>query len=387
MAVVSLNGVALAYVQATFDQLASDAGAKFGNRVFKSELEGLRAILTRTAPAIQPQEVLNQIRQMSMDKREKYKGVIDYVTFHWPHLVPGGLNAVADPRAIFGTTFAQEYSLMLPNQDHVDLIYGATAGRGLPPYTGLGARICDDFNNAANIGTGLAFGRTWGGQGVLNATVSSARQTAQTAAAVPGIVGGINQATRQAHVQGLLASRMDPSQALAMPQAKLQKDLQKTAAQIQAANMFPAGDKRIQKHMWAHARMVKGVRRACKGGIAMVASMTAYRAVTAKVHFILDALGDLGALAMKKPLNAGGDYVAITTSELDFCHRYWNDPIFPLAQVVKFYVNGDRVIAPWEGDWQINDFNGNPVTSNQEAWRRYALARDLRSTPKPFPRM
>jgi|EndMetStandDraft_4_1072995.scaffolds.fasta_scaffold41980_2 hypothetical protein len=386
MAVVSVNGAPLAFVQGTFDQLAADAGAKFGNKLFKSELEGLRALLTRAAPPVQPQEIVFAIRQMAMDKRQKYKRVIDYVVFNWPHMVAGGLTAVADPRSTYGTTFAQEYGMMLPAQDNVDLIYGATAGRGLPPYTGLGARICDNFNNAANIGTGLAFGRAWGGQGVLNATVNSATQVIQLATATPGLVDGISQATRQAHVNGLMASRMDPTRALTMPKSKLKKDLQKTGAQIQAANMLPANDSRIEKHMFAHARMVKGVRRACKGGIAMVASLAGYRAVNAKVHFILDALGDLGALAMKEALHAGGDYVAITTSELDFCHRYWNDPVYPLAHVVKFYVNGDRVIAPWEGDWQINDFNGNPVTSNEEAWRRYSLAHDLRSVRKPFPR-
>lgn len=385
MAIVSINGAPLAFVQATFDQLAAAEGAKFGNKLFTSSLQVLRDLLTRNAPPVQRQEIIYAIERIPMEKRQKYKAVIDYVVFHWPNLVPGANVAVADPRVNYGTTFAQEYSLMLPG-DYQDLIYGVNSARILPPYTGLGARICDDFNNAANIGTGLAFGRAWQGVGVLNTTVTGATQSIQNSANAPGIVGGITQATRQAHVQALMASRLNPTAALQMPTSKLKKDQHLTSGQIQQANNLPVNDRRIEKHVWAHARMVKAVRRSCKGGIAMVASLAAYRAVNAHVHFALDRLGDLGALAMKNPHNPARDYVAITTSELDFCYRYWNDPQFPLSHIVKFYVNGDRVMAPWEGDWTLNDFHGNPVISNQEAWRRYGLARQLRSVPKPFPR-
>jgi len=88
---------------------------------------------------------------------------------------------------------------------------------------------------------------------------------------------------------------------------------------------------------------------------------------------------------MKRPLPNRGPFVAITTSELLFCYRYWRDPVFPLSAVVKFYVNGSKVRAPWEGDWRLNDFNGRAVVSNQEAWLRYDLARSMRSVARPFP--
>jgi len=386
MATVAINGVNLAFNQANFDQLATSAGAKFGNKIFKSELDGLRTVLTRVAPPVQRQEILYALNQMQMAKREKYADAIDYLVFHWPDLVlPGDITAVAAPGAGYGTTFAQEYALMLPGHDNLDLVYGSSVGRGLPPYTGLGARICDNFNNAADIGTGLAFNRAWQGIGTLDATPASATAIINATTAVGGPVQGITQATRQAHVTSLMASRYNPTAVFAMSNAKIKKDTHLSRGQVQAANNLNPGDRRIERHFWAHARMVKAVRRSCKGGIAMVASSMAYRAVNAKVHFALDALGDLGAVAMKMPLPGRGDYVAITSSELCFCNRYWNDPVYPLSNIVKFYVNGDRVMAPWEGDWVVNDFQGNPVTSNQEAWRRYELARSIRSRPKPFP--
>jgi hypothetical protein len=129
--------------------------------------------------------------------------------------------------------------------------------------------------------------------------------------------------------------------------------------------------------MLMHARFVYGVRRACKGGLAMVASDPQYRQANAQVHFILDGLGDLGAVAYKYPLPGKGEYVAITSSELGFCFRYWNDPQFPLSAVVKLYVNGDRVTPPWDANWTKADAVGNNVFSNQEAWLRYGLYRSI----------
>jgi hypothetical protein len=383
MAVVQINGVQLPFSLDTFDELARARGAVFGNRIFKSELQPLRDLLVRAVPPVQPQEVIRAIDVMPLDKRQKYREVIDYVAFHYPGLIPASaITQMPDPRT--GTNFHAEYGLMQPG-DHVDLVYGLAMERGLAPYSGVNARYCDKFNRAANIGNGVAFRREWIGMGELGTTVAGATASIIATTEVQGLKEGITQANRRAHVNGLMASRLNPVTALEMDRVRIRKDQQKTAQQVQTWNNLPDGDRRIQEHLWAHARMVKGVRRACKGGIAMVASAPAYQAVNAKIHFVLDGMRDLGAVALKQPLPHRGPFVAITTSELVFCHRYWNDPAFPLSAIVKFYINGSRVRAPWEGDWRLTDFNNNEVVSNQEAWLRYELARSMRSVPKSFP--
>jgi|GEM_PF-2661500 len=383
MTTLSINGAQLSFSMDEFNRLARDAGAVFGNRVFKSELETLRELLTRAVPPVQPQEVIRTIDLMPLEKRQKYRKLIDYVAFHFPDLIHSSeLTPIPDPRT--GTSFHTEFALMQPG-DYVDLVYGLSLERGLAPYSGVNARYCDKFNRAANVGNGVAFGREWIGAGRLDTTVASATASITQTANIPGLKEGITQANRRVHVNGLMASRLSPVTALQMERRRLRKDLHKTPAQIQSWNNLPDGSWLIQDHLWAHARMVKAVRRACKGGIAMVASSPAYQAVNAKIHFVLDGLGDLGAVAMKRPLPNRGPFVAITTSELLFCYRYWRDPVFPLSAVVKFYVNGSKVRAPWEGDWRLNDFNGRAVVSNQEAWLRYDLARSMRSVARPFP--
>lgn len=383
MTVLSINGAPLLFSMDEFNRLARDAGAVFGNRVFKSELESLRELLTRAVPPVQPQEVIRTIDLMPLAKRHKYRQLIDYVAFYFPDLIHGSeLTPIPDPRT--GTSFHTEFASMQPG-DYVDLVYGLALERGLAPYSGVNARYCDKFNRAANVGNGAAFGREWIGVGRLDTTVASATASITQTTDIPGLKEGITQANRRVHVNGLMASRLSPVTALEMDRGRLRKDLQKTPSQIQSWNSLPDGSRLIQDHLWAHARMVKAVRRACKGGIAMVASSPAYQAVNAKIHFVLDGLDDLGAVAMKQPLPNRGPFVAITTSELLFCYRYWRDPVFPLSAVVKFYVNGSKVRAPWEGDWSLNDFNGRAVVSNQEAWLRYDLARSMRSVAKPFP--
>lgn len=389
MARLSIGGAELRFSMDEFDRLARDAGAVFGNRVFTSELQPLRDVVAGTA--VRPHEVIRSIARISPEKRQKYRKVIDYIAFHYPDLIPGGdIEAVLDPAADFGTTFAQEYAQMLPG-DFMDLLYGAAVARAGAPYVGQGARICDDLNNTAKIGNGVAFDRQWSGRGALGTTTARAETVIEDSIANPGVLAPhrppILQGTRQAHVTSLMASRLNPVTALEMDTARLRKDRQVSADRVQRMNEIEnPRDRRIERHLWAHARMVKSVRRACKGGIAMVASLSGYTAVNAKVHFVLDRLGDLGRVAMKQPLADDSEFLAITTSELVFCHRYWKSTEFPLSNVVKFYVNGRRVTAPWDGDWRMNDYRGEPVVSNQEAWRRYELARGMRSVPKSFPR-
>jgi hypothetical protein len=379
----TIDNVPVTFDMTTFDSLCKQEGVTW----MLSSMNDLRKKLGKTPPA-SATEVLQEIRKIAVDKRQKYKKSIKYVAFSWPNLVTG-VNLVAEGRMLDRLDFQQMFATMNPTTDFVDLQYGISAARGFAPYK-LSAgrmRFADDFNNASNLGTGAAFQRNWQGYGFLGATSDSVKQVFKTGekADPSGKVRGIAGATRMEYVHSLLGSRYSPTRSLNEPAKKMEKDTQKSLSDMAGIH----GKKEAEAHYWLHARFVKSVRRACKGGIAMVASHPAYRAVDAKVHFVLDGLGDLGKMARKDKLPPDkGGYLAITSSELAFCCRYWNDPEFPLSGVVKFYVNGKRVMPPWEADWTVVDATGANVYSNQEAWLRYMLARDLLGvTGKKFPRM
>lgn len=377
---MTIDGVPVTFDQAKFDQLATEKGARWG----KSSLTALRSLLTRRTPPVQRQEVLYALEHLPADKKAKYKDVIKYVVFYYPDLIlPGELNPVVNGRRPGRKNFQEMFATMNQNTDFVDLIYGVAAARVLQPYKLNGGgrlRQADDFNNAAAIGNGVAFKRNWNSTGFLDATPSSVNQAVLAAAARPGEVEGIREDTRQVHAQALLNSRYNPAIAFLKTTDSLAKD-----TQLPMSTWNRQRD--AQEHYWMHARFIKAIRMACKGGIAMLASAPQYTAIQAKIHFVLDKLGDLGKIARKDPLPNKEKYVAITTSELCFCMRYWSDPRYPLSRVVKFYVNGEMVFAPWEADWTLNDVYGNGVYSNQEAWKRYSLRRDIvHPEQKAFPR-
>ncbi|EAQ67138.1 hypothetical protein MED121_14464 [Marinomonas sp. MED121] len=385
----TINNVLVTFSIAEFDRIAQQCNpaVRFGN----SSLDNLRALLTRTTPPVQKQDISLRISRISHAKRNKYKKVIKYVSFHYPAISQNlVLNVVANGRLTNRLDFQAYYATMDPTTDYVDLMYGIAAARGFPPYRLTTGRPlqCDDFNNASNIGTGAAFQRLWNGAGLLNTTRQDAINSIQRGAG-PLNLGEIrNEATRQVFSNGLLASRYNPADVFNMENRRVLKDTQHNKATIRSQHPDTMrGRRTADQNYWAHARMLKGIRRACKGGIAMVASSPLYQNVEAKVHFVLDGLGDLGTMARKDTLANKDDYVAITSSELAFCCRYWNDANFPLRNVVKFYVNGNRVHAPWEADWRINDATGAPVYSNQEAWLRYQYS-SVQTNPvaKPFPR-
>lgn len=382
----TINNTAVTFSIADFDRIALECHPNI--RLSNSSLNSLRELLTRTSPPVQKQEISLRISRMSLAKRTRYKKVIKYVAFHCASISQSFvLNVVANGRLPNKMNFQNYYATMNTATDYVDLMYGIAPARSFAPYRlPVGRPLqCDDFNNASNIGTGLAFGRQWNGSGLLDMT----RQDAIDSIRRGGPLGDIrNDATRQVFSNGLLASRYNPADVFLMQNSKMLKDTHQNKAAVRAQHPDTrAGRNLADQHYWAHAKMLKGIRRACKGGIAMVASSALYQAVDAKVHFVLDGLGDLGTMARKDALPNKDNYVAITSSELAFCCRYWNDPNYPLRNVVKFYVNGARVYAPWEADWSVADTNGAQVYSNQEAWLRYQYSSAQSSSgPKPFPR-
>lgn len=383
----TINNTLVTFSIAEFDRIAQlcNSSVRFGN----SSLDNLRALLTRTSPPVQKQEVSLRISRMSHAKRSKYKKVIKYVSFHCSAISQNlVLNAVANGRLTNRLNFQSYYATMDAATDYVDLMYGIAPARSYAPYRLTVGRPlqCDDFNNASNIGTGVAFQRLWTGAGLLNVTRQDAMDSIRRGVGVNALGDIRNEATRQVFSNGLLASRYNPADVFTMESNRLLKDTHQDRSVIRSQHPDTIlGRRAADQHYWAHARMLKGIRRACKGGIAMVASSSLYQNVDAKVHFVLDGLGDLGSMARKDSLPNKDDYVAITSSELAFCCRYWNDTNYPLRNVVKFYVNGNRVHAPWEADWYLNDATGTQVYSNQEAWLRYLYSHESVSGPKSLP--
>lgn len=378
----TIDQTPVTFDQATFEQLCKEEKVTW--RV--SSLKDLRAKFTAKT-AVSGTAIVQEIRKIPADKRLKYKDALKYVLFSWPGVVDASkLNPVTEGRMLDRLGFQQMFSSMDGNTDFVDLQYGISGARALAPYrlTSGRVRFADDFNNASNLGTGAAFGRMWQGFGTLDATPASVTASFRKGekADDKALTRGIASATRNEYVHGMLNSRYAPQRSLNETGKKLKKDTQQSVQTMAGLH----GAKQANDHFVQHARFVKSVRRACKGGIAMAASHQGYRAVDAKVHFVLDGLGDLGKMARKDKLPNKGDYVAITSSELAFCARYWNDPQFPLNKVVKFYINGDRVLPPWEADYTLVDAQNDNVHSNQEAWLRYLLCQELIGTPKPFPK-
>ena len=96
------------------------------------------------------------------------------------------------------------------------------------------------------------------------------------------------------------------------------------------------------------------------------------------IHFVLDGLGDLGRIPRKAPIprangHSGHSYIPITSSELLFCFRHWTQ----LKKHVFFYVNYERVVPPWTGEWRLHDLSGSYVSSSQGQWLRYAYYRQI----------
>jgi len=120
-------------------------------------------------------------------------------------------------------------------------------------------------------------------------------------------------------------------------------------------------------------RSYLAIRRACKFGIGMVASDMAFAGC--KIHFVLDGL-NLSDVATKAPRAGYGGRTAvpITTSEIRYVFRKWND----LRNTVIFYVNLNSVNPPWEDDWSLQPVDNmppNPLRAYKGQWDAYGQQR------------
>jgi hypothetical protein len=94
--------------------------------------------------------------------------------------------------------------------------------------------------------------------------------------------------------------------------------------------------------------------------------------VTQAETVYLQAAVDGGRILPAPPRQSS--LVPITSSELCFVFRNWDKN---LRGVVRFWVNGQEVQAPWLSNWTENDVKGKDVKSGWEAWQRYALKRKV----------
>jgi hypothetical protein len=186
----TINGQPVYFEMSVFENLVYRAHPTI-NWTWSSLRHLRNAILKQKSGTV----ITQAIQKMEFVKRTvKYKEVIKYVIFTWPDVVPSAYLQYGDgvmPRTTPGH-WSRQYDFwaeieerkgmmdFVPpgRRDYWDLLYGFTRPRGEPVYnmnidprTGLldrRLRICDDFNNASQIGTGKAFGRDhWGLDGAV----------------------------------------------------------------------------------------------------------------------------------------------------------------------------------------------------------------------------
>ncbi|WP_461537495.1 hypothetical protein [Spongorhabdus nitratireducens] len=368
-----------------FNQLEYQRRIKQDNPSFReggSSLGAINKLVARNAPA---SEVKQALSEMPPHKIQQYQHSIRYLIDFYPGWIDVAEMLAEDHRVMKdGQPVTFQLSVGDEHRAHGDLLYGVHPSRTLDVYKMVNAgklSICDNYNNAAEIGTGLAFGRTWDGNGLLDTRPEDVARMVTSKAAnsdAPCATHDLQPGRFASYARGLMNSRYSPADTLELPDSRVQKDTHHTLDEIRKVNSR-AAKKEIKLHHMAHAHFFKAVRRACKGGIAMAASAPEFTATGARVHFLLDGLGDLGKIARKEIFNK---CTPITSSELAFCFRYWDR----LQHVVRFYLNGIEVKAPWEAEWTANDANNKPVSSNKEAWLRYGWYRKLTArNGKSFP--
>lgn len=187
----------------------------------------------------------------------------------------------------------------------------------------------------------------------------------------------------------LLGSRLSPVSVFdktRTPQDRLAREKQDSVFNSKKGTSTP----RPEPEALASARYMLALRRACKFGIAFVATNDAFLSQGAKIRFLLDGL-DMGKVATKETLNRKGEvllrdlgslgretidsiYVPITTSELRYTFRHWDE----LQKVVYFYVAGNSVEPPWQADYTTTDCFSRQFTSCQGAWAKYGVQRSTK---------
>ncbi|WP_070269560.1 hypothetical protein [Duganella sp. HH101] len=341
-----------------------------------SSVDALRLLVDTPAARIGDRathagKVKRAMELMPVVKIEKYKKGLAYLIEEYNPLItdiaPAPLHPMhAGERVKFGHGVEEEMV------DRGDLLYGLGEdyGRVNRVYMALlftGPRYADVYNNAVGIGTGTAFGRInnhnrWEGTptaaSVANAIASSMEDLATK--------NDAHAPMKHAHTRGLMNSRFSPLTVFA--------DTNEVLARNNNRGMGVEPGDALNTALWN-----KAIRRACKYGLEMVATDPIFTTRGAQVHFVLDGLGDLATVAQKKSLDeilmrqSSSKFVPITSSELCFVFRNWGK----LRNIVRFWVNGLEVQAPWLSNWSEPDVSGNQVISGWEAWRRYELKRRI----------
>jgi hypothetical protein len=304
--------------------------------------------------------VLGELKRISADKKQKYGEALAYLIEEYPDMTKGG----PEPLPMSGFTFANNYNAL-----RGDLVYGIHPARVHPTYNlimykqmnalgkGDGAYFADNYNNRFGIGNANAFR---GAQ--RKALPQQKAAVGNYVDARRGSVSADNEKDQafvdieqvEAYYECLQGSRFNPVNVFDLDAKKLTKE---------------AGASELEK------RKNKAVRRVCKLGLHMVATHPKFRGKGARVHFLLDCMGDLSSVAKKltRESDNGNGYVPITSSELCYCFRNWEKE--GLKHVVYFYVDGNQVNAPWEENWTLLDCQGANLYSGYLAWQRYALKR------------
>ena len=307
------------------------------------------------------QTVIDRIKQLSLSKRSKYYEALKYALLNYRiddriRVKKGGRSMPVMSTRSFHDNYQPEYG---------DLIYGIHGSRshGMYKYIdgnsvwGKDHHYCDQFNNHIGVGTGANtnhfkehhndyFFRVYR----FNNAIKTASQTNP-----PERMG--------AFFDLLVGSRFAPEGAYNASEAELKN------------NYIKSTDKLVD------VKQRLAIRRACKAGILAVATQKAFTESVARIHFILDGLGDLSDIALKRKRGAEKTYLPITSSELTFCFRKWWLPPINLFRIVQFYVNAKEVPAPWVENWEKRDATGKMVKSGYYAWHRYSIYRDLLRAP------
>ena len=283
-------------------------------------------------------------------KRAKYKVALSYLFEYCPYFTGVDFSITA-PIIPHTNTFDSQFE---PSRG--DVVYGIQTARCQSEYThatNTRNKFCDHYNNYFGIGKGNILVDT------KDYTFkSNKKKYVKTYMDKKLSQLGQNdprpEFARAYHGYVLGHGIFNPKNVFDLPLSKLPKD--------------KYGENSSELDM----RHMKSVRRVCKAGIEMIAKDATFTSRGAKVHFVLDFMGDLGKVARKEARTTSG-YVPITSSELCFCYRNWNK--FGLANKVQFYINSQQVAAPWLVDWRLAGLRRKEVYANRDAWRRYGMKR------------
>ncbi|MCG8609740.1 MAG: hypothetical protein MI864_04310 [Pseudomonadales bacterium] len=310
----------------------------------QSSLTELYSLVKDSNP--KPKEwILQSLNGIPKDKRKKYYDALEYLIYTYPNLTPSYPERQVP---LFMSQFSHNYDM-----NRGDLIYGIHPGRCQSIYMqALHSNYCDEYNNHFGIGNGNAF------RGIRDLSNSNKRSHVidYTGKQRPRSNSTNQKMFQQVYHDTLMNSSFAPNTVFNLNESQLKKEKR--------------DGRDLLELQWS-----KSIRKACKHGIKMIATQPAFTTGGAKIHFVLDGMGDLTKVAFKEPLNKSAPYVSITSSELTFVYRNWEK--LNLESCVNFYVNAQRVPAPWNDHWSLQDGLGGKVSSGYGAWLRYQMKRRI----------